>query len=168
VINTIKDVVFGEPTLLDGTTKKLAMDIQIPQGPGPKPLVVYIPGGGFVRASKASAINLRTFVAEAGFVIASIQYRTLPDGANYHDSIADVKSAIRHLRAHADKYGIDPGEVAVWGASAGGYLAAMVGVTGDIKSFDVGDNLDQSSAIQAVVDKFGASDMSKIAADFDS
>ena len=168
VINTIRDVVFGEPTLPDGTAKKLAMDIQIPECSGPKPLVVYIPGGGFVRASKESGINLRTFVAEAGFVVASIQYRTLSDGASYHDSIADVKSAIRHPRAHVDEYGIEPGEVAVWGESAGGYLAAMVGVTGDIKSFDVGDNLDQSSAVQAVVDEFGASDMSKVAADFDS
>jgi acetyl esterase/lipase len=168
VIHTIRDAVFDEPALLDGTAKKLAMDIQIPEGSEPKPLVVYIPGGGFVRASKESAINLRTFVAEAGFVVASIQYRTLSDGASYRDSIADVKSAIRYLRAHADEYAIDPGEVAVWGESAGGYLAAMIGVTGDIKSFDVGDNLDQSSAVQAVVDKFGASDMSKIAADFNS
>jgi acetyl esterase/lipase len=168
VIDTIGDVVFGAPTLREGTAKKLAMDIQIPESSGPKPLVVYIPGGGFVRAPKESAINLRTFVAEAGFVVASIQYRTLSDSANYRDSIADVKSAIRHLRAHADEYGIDPGKVAVWGESAGGYLAAMVGVTGEIKSFDVGDNLDQSSAVQAVVDEFGPSDMSKIAADFDS
>jgi acetyl esterase/lipase len=35
-------------------------------------------------------------------------------GANYYDSITDVKSAIRHLRAHAGEYGIDLGEVAVW------------------------------------------------------
>jgi acetyl esterase/lipase len=167
VIKTIRDVVFGEPTLLDGAAKKLTMDIQIPERSGPKPLVVYIPGGGFVWAPKENGINLRTFVAEAGFVVASIAYRVLSDGANYHDSIADVKSAIRHLRAHADEYGIDPGEVAVWGESAGGYLAAMVGVTGQIKSFDVGENLDQSSAVQAAVDKFGPSDMSKIAADFD-
>jgi acetyl esterase/lipase len=45
------------------------------------------------------------------------------DGANYRDGIADVKSAIRYLRAHADDYGIDPDKVAVWGESAGGYLA---------------------------------------------
>jgi acetyl esterase/lipase len=168
VINTITDVVFSQPTLLlDGTAKKLAMDIQIPEHPGPKPLVVYMPGGGFVLAPKESAINLRTFVAEAGFVVASIQYRTLSDGANYRDSIADVKSAVRYLRAHADEYGIDPGKIAVWGESAGGYLAAMAGVTGEIKSFDVGENLAQSSAVQAVVDQFGPSDMSKIAADFD-
>jgi hypothetical protein len=80
VINTITDVVFSRPTLLlDGTAKKLAMDIQIPEHPGPKPLVVYMPGSGFVLAPKESAINLRTFVAEAGFVVvfstAMVRYR---------------------------------------------------------------------------------------------
>src|ERR1700676_1921963 len=56
VTNTIRDVVFGEPTLQDGTAKKLAMDIQTPERPGRKPLVVYIPGGGFVLPPKESGI----------------------------------------------------------------------------------------------------------------
>ena len=44
----------------------------------------------------------------------------------------------------------------------------MVGVTNGVKSFDVGTSLDQSSDVQAVVDKFGATDTSKLSADFDS
>jgi acetyl esterase/lipase len=146
----------------------LAMDIQMPEPRRKRPLVVYVTGGGFIQAPKEAALNLRTYVAEAGFVVASIQYRTVRNGANYRDGVADVKSAIRYLRANADKYGIDPGKVAVWGESAGGYLAAMTGVTNGIKDFDVGNNLEQSSDVQAVVDKFGASDTSKIAADFDA
>jgi len=55
----------------------------------------------------------------------------------------------------------------VWGQSAGGYLAALAGVTNGILRFDAGDNLDQSSQVQAVVDKFGPSDLANIAADFD-
>jgi len=90
-------------------------------------------------------LNLRTFVAEAGFVVASIQYRTITDGATYADSLIDVKSAIRYLRAHADAYGIDPDHIAVWAESAGGYLAAMAGVTSNLKSFDKGGELDQNS-----------------------
>jgi acetyl esterase/lipase len=107
-------------------------------------------------------------VAEAGFVVASIQYRTVRDGANFRDGIADVKSAVRFLRAHAGQYGIDPAKIAVWGESAGGYLVAMVGVTNGIKAFDIGNDLDRSSDVQAVVNKFGASDTSKLAADFDA
>jgi acetyl esterase/lipase len=82
--------------------------------------------------------------------------------------VEDIKAAIRYLRANADKYGIDANAVAVWGESAGGYLATMVGVTNHSSAFDAGANLNQSSEVQGVIDDFGASDISKIAADFDA
>jgi acetyl esterase/lipase len=167
-LQTFANIVFAEPTLRDGKPMPLRMDVLVPGPEGTRrPLVVYIPGGGFVMSAKESALNLRTYVAEAGFVVASIQYRTLPAGANYRDGISDVKSAIRYLRANADRYGIDPRKVAVWGESAGGYLAAMVGVTSGNPSFESGPDLHRSSVVQAVVDKFGASDISRIASDFD-
>lgn len=144
------------------------MDVIVPQPLKERPLVIYVTGGGFSQAPKEAALNLRTFVAEAGFVVASIEYRTDSDGATYRDGIADVKSAARYLRANAKKYGIDSRHVAVWGESAGGYLAAMAGLTNDSKQFDAGENLDQSSAVQAVVDKFGPSDVSQVASDFDA
>jgi acetyl esterase/lipase len=145
----------------------LTLGVLTPATPGPKPLVVYIPGGGFVQADKGGALGLRTYVAEAGYVVASIRYRTVTDGASYVDGLADVKSAVRSLRAHAAVYGIDPTKVAVWGESAGGYLAAMTALTAGRSEFDLGDNLNQSSAVTAVVDKFGPSDMSRLGADFD-
>jgi acetyl esterase/lipase len=166
-VETRANVAFAAPKLADGRTKQLLMDVQVPQTPGPKPLVVYVPGGGFVQAGKEGNLPLRTYAADAGFVVASIQYRVQPDGATYTDSIADVKSAIRYLRAHASAYRIDPGKVGVWGDSAGGYLAAMVGVTNGDKQYDVGANLDQKSDVQAVADKFGASDLSRLESDFD-
>ena len=167
-IKTIENVVYATPKLPDGKSTSLKMDILIPQPARKRTTVVYVPGGGFVVAAKESALNLRTYVAEAGFVVASVQYRTTRDGANYRDGIEDIKSAIRYLRANADKYGIDADAVAVWGESAGGYLAAMVGVTNHSSAFEAGDNLNQRSDVQGVIDDFGASDISKIAADFDS
>ena len=167
-VDTKSDVAFAAPKLANGQTKQLLMDIQVPQTPGPKPLVVYVPGGGFVQDDKQGNLPLRTYAADAGFVVASVQYRVQPDGATYADSIADVKSAIRYLRAHASEYQIDPGKVGVWGDSAGGYLVAMVGVTNGDKQYDIGENLDQSSDVQAVVDKFGASDLSKLESDYDA
>lgn len=167
-VKTVEDVVFSTRTLANGKSMDLLLDIQMPEPRGKRPLVVYVTGGGFMQAPKEAALDLRTYVAEAGFVVASIQYRTVRNGADYRDGIADVKSAVRYLRANAGKYGIDPAKVAVWGESAGGYLAAMVGVTNGIKAFDIGGNLDQSSDVQAVVNKFGASDTSKLAADFDA
>jgi acetyl esterase/lipase len=166
-LDTYSDVVFATPTGAGGTPLPLKLDIQVPKTAGPKPLVVYVTGGGFVTAPKENGLNLRTYVAEAGYAVASVQYRTVPDGATYADGVADVKSAIRYLRAHADQYRIDPDQVAVWGESAGGYLASMVGTTNSLPRFDIGADLDRSSAVQAVVDKFGPSDLTKLAADFD-
>nr|AEM45143.1 hypothetical protein [uncultured organism] len=166
-LSSFKDVVFAKPTLPNGKTMDLNMDILVPKTPGKKPLVIYVPGGGFTMAMKEGALDLRNYLAESGFVVASIEYRTAPKGAHYRDGIADVKSAVRFLRAHASEYDIEPAKVGIWGESAGGYLVGMVGVTNGDKSFDVGDNLDQSSDVQAVADKFGPADVSKVAVDFD-
>jgi acetyl esterase/lipase len=167
-IKIFKNVVYARPKRPDGKTTSLTMDLFIPEPVRRRTVVVYVPGGGFVIAAKESALNLRTYVAEAGFAVASVQYRTTRDGANYRDGIEDIKAAIRYLRANAGKYGIDAEVVAAWGESAGGYLAAMVGVTNHDITFDVGADLDQSSDVQGVIDDFGASDISRIAADFDA
>jgi acetyl esterase/lipase len=167
-IETHNDIVYSTPPpIARHKPVDLKMDILVPKTDGKKPLVVWFPGGGFVFADKGGSLDHRTYVAEAGYVVASVQYRTITNGATYNDGVADAKSAIRYLRAHADQYGIDPGKVAVWGESGGGYIAAMVGTTNGVKQFDVGDNLDQSSNVQAVIDQFGPSDLSKVGADFD-
>jgi acetyl esterase/lipase len=167
-IKSMEDVEYAAPKLPAGKSTSLKMDLLIPEPVRKQTVVVYVPGGGFVVAAKESALNLRTYVAEAGFAVASVQYRTTRNGANYRDGVEDIKEAIRYLRANAGRYGIDASNIVVWGESAGGYLAAMVGVTNDNKSFEAGVNLNQSSDVQGVIDDFGASDISKIAADFDS
>ncbi|WP_210583351.1 alpha/beta hydrolase [Streptomyces sp. GESEQ-35] len=166
-LSSHKDIVYSSPTTA-GKKTDLKLDLQVPKGSGAKPLVVYITGGGFVADDKAANPGQRTYVADQGYAVASIEYRTIANGATYKDGVADVKSAIRYLRAHADQYGIDGTKVAVWGQSAGGYLAAMAGTTNGDKQFDIGDNLGQSSEVQAVVYEFGAGDLSKIADDFDA
>ncbi|HEX4721363.1 MAG TPA: alpha/beta hydrolase [Pseudonocardiaceae bacterium] len=147
---------------------ELKLDV-IGHGPGRRPLVVYVSGGGFILSLRSSARDLRAYVAAAGFVVASIDYRALSTapGVTYADTVADVKSAIRFLRTRADQYGIDPENVAVWGESAGGYLAAMTGATNGGKHFVTEDNFEVSSDVQAVVDKFGSSSMAHVADDFD-
>lgn len=135
-------------------SRKLRMDILTPQGQGPHPLVLYLPGGGFVSARRVMAVKQRRYVADAGFVVASIDYRTTSVGATYRDGLIDVATALQFLREHAAEYGIAPGRVAVWGESAGGYMAAMAATEPDNK-------------INAVVDLFGASNLAEVAAGFD-
>jgi acetyl esterase/lipase len=166
-LTTYSDILYDTPTS-DGNQKPLKLDLQVPASTGKKPLVVYISGGGFLRNDKAANLPRRTDVAEQGYVVASIEYRTVASSATYRDSVADVKSAIRYLRAHADQYDIKASKVAVWGESAGGYLAAMTGVTNGVKAFENSGNPGLSSAVQAVVDEFGPSDISNVASDYEA
>jgi acetyl esterase/lipase len=164
------DIVYARRTLHDGSELELKLDILGHQpGSGKRPLVVYVSGGAFILSLRASARELRAYVAAAGFVVASIDYRALSTGpgVTFADTIADIKSAIRFLRVHADEYGIDAAHVAAWGESAGGYLAAMAGATSGGPHFVTEDNPDVSSDLQAVVDKFGASALAHTADDFD-
>ena len=144
---------------------RLQMDIYLPATQEKSPAVIFVPGGWWLTAPKVAGIQICYQLAQAGFVAASIEYRHIGT-ANYIESIGDVKAAIRYLRAHADNFNIDKDKIAVMGMSAGGYLASMVGVTSGIAKFDFGDNLDESSAVQAVVDIFGPTDLNHIADDF--
>lgn len=163
-LEAINDVTYAQ--VPGGRTLKL--DILRPKAASaPLPLVVFVTGGGFVADPKQSELNLRTYLAEQGFIVASIQYRTFPDHATYREGVADVKSAVRYLRAHAGEYGVDPARVGLWGESAGGYLVSMAGLTDKVATFDNGVEPSQSSAVGAVVDAFGAVDVSKLAQDFD-
>jgi acetyl esterase/lipase len=162
-----RDITFAVRTLADGTPLHLKMDLLVPRTGVVKRLVVCVPGGAYIMASKDGPAGRREHVAEAGFAVAIVEYRTALHGAIYTDGVADVKAAIRYLRAHAHEYGIDASRIGVWGESAGGYVAAMVGVTNGVEQLDIGADLDQSSAVQAVIDMFGNSDLAAHAADFD-
>lgn len=142
--------------------RKLRMDILTPRAPGPHPLVLYLPGGGFVTARRAMAARRRRYVAQAGFVVAGIDYRTINDGATYREGLADVAAALSFLRAHADRYDIDPARAALWGESAGGYLAAMAATdpTSGVAALT-------GTGVDAVVDVFGACDLATVADGFD-
>ncbi|MFK4106114.1 prolyl oligopeptidase family serine peptidase [Streptomyces sp. NPDC019531] len=165
-VTTTDDITYSSPTT-HGAKTDLKLDIQVPRSSGKKPLVVFISGGEWVLADRTGNLDQRTYIADQGYAVASVQYRTTTSGATYKDALSDVKSAIRYLRANADTYGIDTDHVFVWGQSAGGYLAAMTGVTNGDKAYDVGDHLDQSSKVQGVVDEFGPANLSEIASDYD-
>lgn len=130
------------------------LDLYLPAKPA-GPLLVWIHGGGWRGGSKANPPGLA--MVGKGFTVASVEYRFSQD-AIFPAQIEDCKAAIRWLRAHATEYGYDPKRIGVWGASAGGHLVALLGVTGQVRDFDVGGNLDQSSAVQCVIDWFGPAD----------
>jgi acetyl esterase/lipase len=135
------------------------LDLYAPKKGKGVPLIVWIHGGAFLFGSKegfpVEPVPV-DFLLE-GYAVASINYR-LSLEAIFPAQLEDCKAAIRWLRAHADEFGIDSNRIGVWGASAGGNLAALVGTTGELRDFEVGENLAFSSRVQAVCDFFGPTD----------
>ena len=129
----------------------------------PLPLIVRVHGGGFSSGDKAgeeSGTAAKAILAK-GYALASVNYR-LSGEALFPAGAQDVKAAVRWLRAHAAEYGLDTGHFASWGESAGGFMAVMIGVTGDQATVFDDDSLGNpgvSSAVAAVVDWYGPTDL---------
>lgn len=92
-------------------------------------------------------------------------YRVAPT-AQFPQPLEDVKASIRYLRAHADQWNIDKDRIGIIGGSAGGYLSAFAGTTSGTKTFDKGENLQESSKVNCAVDLYGLSDLSRVGMDY--
>ncbi|MCU0489587.1 MAG: alpha/beta hydrolase [Anaerolineales bacterium] len=134
------------------------------QGNGPFPVVVSIHGGAFMGGDKRD-IQLTPMleVLKHGYALAGVNYR-MSGEAKFPALIHDIKTAIRWLRANAARYLLDPQRIAVWGGSAGGYLALMAGVAAGIQDLDDPSlgNAEQSEQVQAVVAWFPPTDFLKM------
>lgn len=153
--HTVHDITYCTP---DGQAQQL--DMYIPNKANTTfPLVMYIHGGSWVSGSKdeEAITQYLPTLADAGYVVASINYRLAPR-YTFPAQVNDVKCAIRFLRAHASMYAINPQYIGVVGESAGGYLAAFTGVTGDSAAYKTNEYLTESDAVQAVVDLSGPTD----------
>ncbi len=135
------------------------LDLYLPSDGTNLPLIIWVHGGAFRMGSKEGlefdAVPLEYLAL--GYAVASINYR-LSQHALFPAQIEDCKAAVRWLRAHAEQFKLDANRFGVWGPSAGGHLAAMLGTTGAVTAFEVGEHLNVSSRVQAVVDYFGPTD----------
>lgn len=165
MVKLISNVVYEQVPSRGYDNMAMGMDVLKPEKSEKMPAIVFITGGGFVNANKARYIQQRMDLANAGYVVASITYRVTPT-ATFPQPLEDVKAAIRYLKAHADQFNINPDKVGVMGDSAGGYLSAMASTTSGTRQFDKGDYLDQNSDVQAAVDFYGLSDLTRVGSDF--
>lgn len=139
--------------------KPLLLDLYLPTDiKGELPVIIWIHGGGWMLHSKEYYVPVQ--MVSKGYAVASINYR-LSYQAKFPAQLEDCKSAVRWLRANAVKYHLDVERFGVWGNSAGGHLAALVGTTGNRREFDKGNHLQYSSSVQAVCDYYGPIDFLK-------
>jgi acetyl esterase/lipase len=139
----------------------LKMDVYYPpENNGRFPVTMYVHGGGWSSGDKAQGAGVAEIseLQKAGFLVVSVNYRLAPEYP-FPAMIEDVKCAVRSLRAHADEYNLDPDRIGAWGGSAGGHLVNLLGTTDASAGFDVGEYLEYSSRVQAVVDMFGPADL---------
>lgn len=137
------------------------VNIYVPDSEEAPPLYVVIHGGGFVSGTAESrqAQWMYRYFRDHGFACASVNYR-LAQEAPFPGAVEDCKAAIRFLRAHADEYGYNADRIAVFGESAGGYLAVMCAVTDDDEFNDlpfIGQDVlgDVSAKVDVLVDYYG-------------
>ena len=99
---------------------------------------ITIHGGGWTGMGPERMYAFADHYAKLGLVSVSVQYRLASTKTNttVFDCVKDVRSAVRYVRAHAAKLGIDPGKIIASGGSAGGHLAASTAM------FDVNEDSD--------------------------
>ena len=140
----------------------LKLDLYQPAA-GAAPLLIWVHGGAWEAGSK-SPMPL-TGLVEHGYAVASLDFHPA-SAARFPGQVHEIKAAIRFLRASARRYGYDARRIGILGASSGGHLAALVGTTNGQAELEgaLGDHPSESSAVQAIVSYFGASNLTTILA----
>lgn len=140
------------------------LDVHLPRrsGRAPRPTVVFFHGGGWMSGSRADVSPLVRAQLARGWVVVSVGYRLVP-AVRWPTPLTDVKQAVRWVRANAERFRIDPDRLVAWGPSAGGHLAAMVGLTADDPAWVApdlpADLVDVSDGVTAWVSTAGVADL---------
>jgi acetyl esterase/lipase len=149
------DIVYAT---VDG--QQLALDLYLPTGVDNPPLIVWVHGGRWMIGDKS---EVPAGFVEQSIATASLDFRQSTE-ARFPAMVHDIKAAIRFLRAKAPDYGYLADRIAIGGTSSGAHLAALVGVTNGHRVLEgtVGDHLDQSSDVEAILSYYGASNLTTI------
>jgi acetyl esterase/lipase len=156
-VTAIKNIEYGQ-----AGGQRMLLDIYRPRRIQRKlPVIIWLYGGAWKAGSKDFCPI--AFMATQQVAIISINYR-LTEVAPFPAQIYDCKGAVRWLRAHAAEYQLDPDHIGVFGASAGGHLAALLGTTADDPQLegDVGGNLNYSSRVQCVCAFYPPTDLNRL------
>lgn len=144
-----------------GESPAQRLDLYYPEtGEGPFPVLLHIHGGGFGMGDKRDDhMDAYLKFLEKGIAVGSIEYR-LSGEAIFPAAVLDCREAVRFVRRNAQKYQIDPERIGVLGGSAGGNLAALVGMNIPNGQFcgEEGKELDGSCCVRFAIDQFGPID----------
>lgn len=120
--------------------RPLELDLWLPAGAGPRPLLLLVHGGAWRRGHRGDlGHRLRAWrpnpfarLAAVGFAVASADYR-LSGEAVFPAQLDDLRGALAWLSRRSGELGLDPERTVVWGESAGGHLAALLALADDVR-----------------------------------
>ncbi len=146
-------------------TYKLNLYTPDPAPSGNTPLVLYFHGCCNPNTNRNTGLRLGQTPAdpheymfrmliENGYQVASLDYPAEYPVVNQQDAIAG-KAAVRFFRANATQYHIDPKRIIAWGSSAGGHTVDIMGTADKSARLDMGQHLNYSSRVEAVLDWYG-------------
>ncbi|WP_311243586.1 alpha/beta hydrolase [Microbacterium sp. WCS2018Hpa-23] len=154
--------------------RPLHLDVYVPErGLAPSPCVIWIHGGAWLFGSRQTPPDhwpeglVFQSAIDAGLAVVSIDYRHSRE-APFPAQLHDAKAAVRYVRRFAEDLGIDPDRIGAWGESAGGHLAALLGLVDDPALEGTEGVTGTSSAVTAVVDFYGVSDVDTMPSILDS
>lgn len=142
----------------------LLMDLRVPDGSGPHPVIVYLHSGAWIMGDRFGGPAVRQ--ASRGYAVASIEYRLAPQHI-WPAQVEDTKAAIRWLRANAARFRLDPERIGIFGTSAGGHIGSVAATSngvGWLEGLALG-NPQFPSGVKAVVDLYGPTDLLRIEED---
>jgi acetyl esterase/lipase len=143
IYTTLENTRFGD--------RDLHLDIFRPAGDKKLPVLIMIHGGGWSSGDKSMEIPLAQQIAARGYVTITVEYQLSPE-ALYPAAVHNIKAALRWTKAHAKKYDIDPEKIAISGSSAGGQLAALIGLTPGLEKFEGNQGYDEySTHVQSII-----------------
>ena len=139
----------------------LKLDLFLPEGKGPYPLVIFIHGGGWFGGHKQDGQEKAwVTLTEYGYAVASLDYR-LSTQAPHPAGLIDCKNAILYLKAHADTYNLDRERFAVAGDSSGGHYALMMALTPGNPDFEEVSKGNETTEVQCAVVWYPATDLAE-------
>jgi len=100
-------------------------DVYRPDTPGPRPAVLLIHGGSWMRGKRSEMGKFARRFARAGYAVYNVDYRLAPEH-RFPAQLDDVRAAFGWLHAHAASLSVDPDRIAVMGYSAGAHLALLL------------------------------------------
>jgi acetyl esterase/lipase len=135
------------------------LDVYVPRDGGSNlPVVIQVHGGAWILSQKnQQGIPLMNHLAARDFICVAVNYPLSPK-AKWPEHLVALKRAVAWTRANITEYGGDPSFITVTGGSAGGHLAAMLGLTGNDPRFQPGFE-DADTSLQACVPFYGVYDI---------